>query len=340
MVHDSDNLDEPYMYEGSVSSHIVHRLHQAGFESKLSKSRSKQVETFPSNHLCYPGQIVHTKKKNLRLGHWLLGEYNANVEPYGMVIGTRSAELKVEWLLPNVFIERELQSTPPVSLNTDDIQSGDIILYDRSERPKNGLSSQLKDACYSPDFAYGNFVGFKDPAGAAVKYGRQAEEPGAHAIFNRIPRVETDGFDMNIFRVVQTATTLVIEWQNGIRTLESACDLEPYQDIDDHDVWPGDKISHQEYEQAFSEDGTDFIRMKKIGVVQSVSKERTARVRWFEVSPLSSNICRPLGVLSKLLALKLGADSSSSYVSLFFALTTVIVLGIVMLTLLFARILS
>ena len=272
------------MYEGSLSSHLVHRLHQAGFESKLSKSRRKQVESFPSHGLCYPGQIVHTKKGNLRLGRWLFGAYDPNVEPYGMVVETRSTELEVEWLLPNLFVERDLQSPPSVLLNTDDINSGEIILYDRNKNSKECLSSQLRDACYSPDIAYGHLVAFKDPAGAAVKYGRKAGDSSAHTIFNRIPRVETQGFDMNIFTVVQTATKLVIEWQNGSRTLESACILEPYQDPDDHDVWPGDKISNQEYERPFSEYGTDFIRMNRIGVVQSVSKERTACVRWFEVS--------------------------------------------------------
>ena len=288
-VEDPQSLDAPCFYEGSSSSHFVHRLRQMDFKSLHSRASRGNVQSRSLNGSCYPGQLVHTKKANLRLGRWLFGAYDPNIEPYGLVVDSPCMEMEVEWLFPNIFRERESHFAPPTLLNTDDINSGEILVYDRTKRPMECLSPQLKGSSYGPDIAYGHLVRFKDPARAALKYSRKAQGPSSQAPFNRIPRVATQGFDMNVFVVTQIKTQVLVEWQNGNTSSEDSTSLDSYLDPDDHDVWPGDKVSLLESEEHLNDNGLDYVRIYKIGVVQSVSEERIARVRWYEVSHISES---------------------------------------------------
>lgn len=71
------------------------------------------------------------------------------------------------------------------------------------------------------------------------------------------------------------------QWQDESISEESASRLDPYLNPDEHEVWPGDKVSYIPDEKKTDEHGSDFIFTKKVGVVQNVSQERIARVQWY-----------------------------------------------------------
>ena len=142
--------------------------------------------------MCYPGQIVHTKKANLRRGRWKFGAYNPNIEPYGLVVDARCVQLEVEWLCPNLTALNAPRESgpPPRLLNTDDFETGDIIVYNRNKTSGKAIAPWLSKASYSPDFTFGHLVRYQD----------RMDIP------DRIPRTETQGFDMNVYQVTQTIT--------------------------------------------------------------------------------------------------------------------------------------
>lgn len=128
-VQDSQELETPCYYEDSPSAHFSHRLYKAGYQNKYGSKNLTHPRSIPTDGYCHPGQIVQTKKANLRRGRWLFGAYDPNVEPCGMVVQSRCVELAVQWLFPNILRERKSQSAPPDLLDTDDIDSGDILVY-------------------------------------------------------------------------------------------------------------------------------------------------------------------------------------------------------------------
>lgn len=63
---------------------------------------------------------------------------------------------------------------------------------------------------------------------------------------------------------------------------EVSVQLHPYLNPDEHDVWPGDKVSLKAEEQTLAGDSAGSVRAHKVGVVQRVdAAERIAEVRWF-----------------------------------------------------------
>jgi len=171
-------------------------------------------------------------------------------------------------------------------------------VYDRSRLPLNPTIGQLSNASYSPDTGLGHRVRFKDPAGAAVKYSNIPIDPdvvsqsptvtpnNSKALFrhfDRIPRAATQGFDMNILQVISTSTKVIVRWQDFSMTEEDSVQLYPYLNPDEHDVWPGDKVSLKAEEEALGGDSARSVRAHKVGVVQTVDPlGRMAQVRWFQ----------------------------------------------------------
>ena len=123
-VQDAQELETPCFYEDSPSAHFSHRLYKAGYRGRYGSNAAHHPSAFPTDGYCYPGQIVQTKKANLRLGRWMFGAYDPNVEPCGIVVQSRCVKMAVEWLFPNILIERESQFFPHSILDTDDIESG------------------------------------------------------------------------------------------------------------------------------------------------------------------------------------------------------------------------
>lgn len=282
VVEDPEELEEPYWIPGTPSYELAQRLDRAGYYRYNTPSVSKPQST-PAEP-CYPGQHVQTKKGNLRCGRWKFGAYDPAVTPRGIVAEVRNVQLEVRWLSP-IAPQEGPQLRPSMLLEAENLETGEVIVYDRSKAPKEPVASALANASYSPDIGFGRRVRFKDPTSAAVKYGAATEgatHPNSTPIFDRIPRAVTQGFDMNVLQVVATSTRVTVRWQDYSITEEDSTQLFPYLIPDEHDVWPGEKVSFLPDEEKLGAE-IPIIRLHKVGVVQSVdARERIARVRWFE----------------------------------------------------------
>ena len=167
----------------------------------------------------------------------------------------------------------------PYILDADVLQTGNVKVYNRSRLPKQPMVLTMPGATYSPDTGFGNRVRFRDPGGAAVKYA---------STFKRIPRAQTQGYEMNVLHVSSTQTKVLVRWQDCSTSEEFSNSLLPTQNVDEYDVWPGDKVSLKADEQTTaawqtSQGATPGVLLARtIGVVQSVNAaERLAKVRWF-----------------------------------------------------------
>lgn len=282
VVENPAELEEPYWIPGTPSYELVQRLDRANYYQHYSSTINKP-QSIPAEP-CFPGQQVQTKKGNLRCGRWKHGAYNPTVTPRGLVVDVRNISLRVHWLFSNSSPEVS-PLPPPTFLNHDTLESGKVIVYDRSKVPKQLAANTLANACHSPDTGFGHRVRFKDPSSAAVKYGpagRNITHPSSKPIFDRIPRLSTQGFDMNVLQVVATSTKVTVQWQDCSVTEEESAQLFPYLNTDENDVWPGEKVSFLPDEEKLGDD-VPIIRLHKVGVVQSVdARERIACVRWFE----------------------------------------------------------
>lgn len=285
VVEDPEELEEPYWIHGTPSYELAQRLDRAGYYQYSPRKHAPGVgkpQSIPAEP-CYPGQHVQTKKGNLRCGRWKAGAYDPNITPRGIVVDVRILQIEVRWLCSTTSVAPPLP--PSTLLGVEELESGEIVVYDQSKLPKQPVASILANASYSPDTGFGHNVRFKDPTGAAVKYGPHSEgatHTSSMPIFDHIPPAATQGFDMNVLRIVATSTKVTICWQDCSATEEDSTQLFPYSNPDENDVWPGDKVSFLPDEEKLGDD-VPIIRLHKVGVVQSVdARERIARVRWFE----------------------------------------------------------
>ena len=299
VVEDPEELEEPYWIPGTSSYELAQRLDRAGFYQYWPKNSHPGIGK-PRAGLaepCYPGQYVQTKKGNLRCGRWKFGAYDPTVPPRGIVVDVRCIELEVRWLYPNQSLPlRDQVEPPPGLLGSDELESGRVIVYDRSRLPRRSTADELPYASYSRDTGFGHRMRFRDPAGAAIKYGHSSinienkESVSNSSHFHRIPRSATQGFDMNVFQVTSTSTTAMVRWQDCTVTVEKAIDIKPYLNPDEHDVWPGDKVSYIPEEAPVDDNTRGVIRIRKVGVVQRVDAAgRIATVRWFKNTDLVVN---------------------------------------------------
>ena len=279
VVENPAELEEPYWIPGTPSYELVQRLDRAGYYQHYPPTINKP-QTIPAEP-CYPGQHVQTKKGNLRCGRWKFGAYNPNIAPRGIVVDVRNVQIEVRWLSSSSSPEAPL-FPPSTFLNREELETGEVVVYDRSKVPKQLAANTLANASYSPDTGFGHRVRFKDPTGAAVEYRPKITQPSSVPVFDRIPRFATQGFDMNVLQVVATSTKVTVQWQDCSITEEESVQLFPYMNTDENDVWPGQKVSFLPEEEKLG-DEVPIIRLHKVGVVQSVdARERIARVRWFE----------------------------------------------------------
>lgn len=282
VVENPAELEEPYWIPGTPSYELVQRLDRAGYYQHHTPTINKP-QSIPAEP-CFPGQQVQTIKGNLRSGRWKSGAYNPTITPRGLVVDVRNISIEVRWLSSNSSPEVS-PFPPPTVLSRDTLDSGKVIVYDRSKVPKELAADTLANASHSPDTGFGHRVRFKDLSAAAVKYGpagKNITHPNSMPIFDRIPRASTQGFDMNVLQVVATSTKVTVQWQDCSVTEEESAQLFPYLNTDENDVWPGQKVSFLPDEEKLGDD-VPIIRLHKVGVVQSVdARERIARVRWFE----------------------------------------------------------
>lgn len=270
VVESVDELEVPFYVPGSQSLSLVQKLHRLGFVRHAFKTSASSLNTMPIDY-CYPGLFVQTKKGNLRRGSWKFGAYDPNIAPQGVVVDVRIVELNISWLSSGFASD---QSSPPVILNSDILNSGEVKVVDRGGLPQQPLAPTLQQATWASQFCFGHHVRFKDPASAAVK---QSPE------FERIPRTASSGFDMNVFEITSTRTNILVRWQDGSVSEHDSNTLVPMIDLTKYEAWPGRKVSFKPEETSREMNGDKYILAKMIGVIQTVNPaERLATVRWFD----------------------------------------------------------
>lgn len=222
------------------------------------------------------GDVVTTKKSNLRRGRWIYGAYNASVAPTGFVVDVHQISIAVDWLahhpIPVVSDEFDgIMDEPNNDLDSDDIQSGELSMYDRRELPADSTNGHATRINF--DMTSGDRVRFCNLDAACDKY--KGLSTGR---LDKIPRTSTLGYDMNVFLVVKTRTILDILWQDGTITERvDALDLVPYFDIDE-ELEPGSLISTKMQEINEWTKVSDHV-----GVVQAVSsQDQMGKIRWMD----------------------------------------------------------
>lgn len=244
-----------------------------------------ELESFPQHgqDRFEVGDLVKTKKGNLRRGRWIYGAYDANIKPHGVVVNSRAEEISVNWICRRIYPTEQsnLNPEPSQNLGTNEIDTGGLLIYDRSRIPpslEGGFGRCVDIEC-------GRRVRFKDLTGAVMKYNDQpsVQTDVRHPVLNRltvIPRTESLGFDINVFTVLDTTTTVKVLWQNCEITTESSRNLVPDINLEDEsEVWPGEIVVSNDKIKVRQQDWIE--QPSKVGIVQSVSAgERIAKVRW------------------------------------------------------------
>ena len=161
------------------------------------------------------GQHVVTTKSNLRRGRWILGEYDPNIEPHGIVVDVRTSVLTVNW------VAQRYQG--PGDSPTTFYTQPESELY-----PDNDPVVVLSNLSDPTSYQIGDRVRFLDRDVETGAYGAQ-----------RMDRRELGGFDGNVWMVVGTKTIVDIDWQDGTTSqgLE-AKHLRFYLNVDEYEGWP------------------------------------------------------------------------------------------------------
>ena len=283
VVEAADGLEIPLHVPGSSSHRLAQRLGLAGYRSSLRRRRTTYVphDSREAYRPFFPGQYVQTKKGNLRRGRWKFGAYDPNIEPRGLIVDVRVVEVHVEILYSDQI------GKDSITLHTDDIEHGKLKLVDKSRLPSNPIAKALPDAAIEIEEYYGCSVRLRDTA--TIKF-KQSERS------KTIPRTDTQGYDMNVFLVTSTQSRVLICWQDGSISSEETTSLIPLVELDQLEVWPGDKVSlstDQIELDTEPQDGILQLHAHTVGVVQTVnSVERLAKVRWFQDSNINIGLAR------------------------------------------------
>lgn len=244
-----------------------------------------ELESFPQQEQdrFEVGDLVKTKKGNLRRGRWIYGAYDANIKPHGVVVRSRAEEISVNWICRRIYPTEQsnLNPEPSQNLGTNEVKTGGLLIYDRSRIPpsvEGGFGRCV-------DILSGQRMRFKDLTGAVMKYNNQPsiQQSARHPVVNRlnvIPQTETLGFDINVFTVLDLTTTAKVLWQNCEITTESSRDLVPDINLEDEsEVWPGEIVVSNDKTKVHQQEWIE--QPDRVGIVQSVSAgERIAKVLW------------------------------------------------------------
>ncbi len=191
--------------------------------------------------------MVTTTKANLRRGRWISGTHDPNADPHGDIVDIRPVTITVRWLCRRIGAPEDgpwSKEEPPEELDTDVLNSGEVLVYDHSRLPLRASSESAESR--RVDLILGQVVRFKDICGAAMKYDGNHEvrlkEGTIHKNhLHRIPRTVSLGFDMNVFEIRSTETMVKVLWQDLSITTCPSIELIPDINIEDENtVWPGE----------------------------------------------------------------------------------------------------
>lgn len=121
---------------------------------------------------------------------------------------------------------------------------------------------------------------FQDPSAAVLKYhgARVKPDGGSMGQFEPVPPSLTDGYDMNVLRIVALGIRLCVKWQDATYSLEESTSVSPYKIPGDHNVYPGEVVQLKADAARLRNQGK-----QELGVVQHVdARRRLAQVKWFD----------------------------------------------------------
>lgn len=230
------------------------------------------------------GDIVKTKKGDLRLGRWIYGAYNPNTKPIGTIVNMRVVHVHVQWLQVRPVPGGAAGPPPPVTLEADDFNSSECRVYDRNRRPATHLryaGNTVSDA--ETEAVLDLKVRFRDLAAASAKYDGSTQ----HGKLIKREKRDHLGYDLNVFAIENFSTQVEVQWQDLSITALPSIDVEPDETglEDEHDVWPGEIVQTRDQAPVPGQDASErrVERASRVGVVQKVkSDDRLATVRWCE----------------------------------------------------------
>ncbi|KAL1917052.1 uncharacterized protein VTP21DRAFT_5250 [Calcarisporiella thermophila] len=210
------------------------------------------------------GQEVYAAPVVLRSARWIKGSYDPSRHCKCVVVYTIPIRAIVRWL----------------SCNQMKTRTRDYIEVEPDEEI-NCLEELkvFKSFAEHATFAIGDHVFFEKNDNSRSSATPDSENGS-----------EEDDIDYDAcMRVIGIQSKVDVEWQDlSIERGISSCELVPYLNVDDQDLWPYDyvvskTIEHEADSKVDTKEnnGQKFVNSERIGIVQSVNaKERTCRVKW------------------------------------------------------------
>ncbi|GAB7358896.1 hypothetical protein MBLNU230_g4117t1 [Neophaeotheca triangularis] len=229
------------------------------------------------------GDIVKTRKGDLRRGKWVYGAYNPDIKPIGTIVNTRVVTVNVQWLQSRPVPDGAPSPEPPEQLEADDLNSSECRIYDRTRKPTGDLSSNRTVSNATTEAMLELRVRFRDLGAACAKYDGSTH----HGNVVKRERNENLGYDLNVYAIESFTTDVEVQWQDLSITKSSSIDVVPDDGglENEHDVWPGELVQTRDQAsvpgQSAHTAGLSVQRASRVGVVQNVdAADRLATVRW------------------------------------------------------------
>ncbi|KAL8712602.1 MAG: hypothetical protein Q9220_003133 [cf. Caloplaca sp. 1 TL-2023] len=258
--------------------------HKFPFYTDFHKRSRSGLRFRPIEDFCYLGQRVRIRRAVLLKCLWLTGSHHPDSAMDGTVIDVRHELVDVRWMVSKID-----GFTPVNILERQLLESDDVIKYDPCRCPKQADGGEASfPQAQSPHIVANEFVVFRDPQrrkqicnGFLGDYDRDF----AFSDEQPIRRARLAGnTDILVFQIASTATSVMVQWQDGRITEERATSVFPYEEVDEYDLWPGEMVSLKEQQDSYQDPSFEkMIRTRMVGVVQSVdANERVAVIRWFD----------------------------------------------------------
>ncbi|KAL8674666.1 MAG: hypothetical protein Q9168_000974 [Polycauliona sp. 1 TL-2023] len=241
-----------------------------------------KIRVGPESHaLCHPGQRVRVKKNALAKGRWLSGTYTGAKSPKGVVLNVRCVMIQVQWRMPKPNAQTvNSPSMPPVYLMEEELGTGNIKKYDFSKSSESAGNDEDPFRA-STNMGPNEYVIRKNTN--IFRFGHESLTKSIEKQNELGPVLLANIPTWFAAEITSTTSRVKVQWQDNGTTDEASTDLCSYNEVDDHDVWPGEIVSlkgpetlqrDQEFER--------MMRTRAVGVVQSTNAvERTATIRWF-----------------------------------------------------------
>ncbi|KAL8925540.1 MAG: hypothetical protein Q9208_003431 [Pyrenodesmia sp. 3 TL-2023] len=280
IINDEDCLDERFHLPSTLLS----------IYTKVNRDSQGNYLVVPARP-CHYGQKVQVAPKVLSKSTWLLGSYRRHMKPEGVVINVTCLGVEIDWQLPRGHRESHSDTSikPDRVIFMNVLHNRDAFkTYDQCRYPDQ--PERTKDLVVTPWYvSAGEQVRVRDAKMAEDKYGCHIKGIPQRTVLSM--RWTPDApFESSIMaQVTSTTSTVKVRWQDNSVTEEPSTSLCPYDEVDDHDVWPGELVSRKDQEESCDDPSYEkMTRTRAVGVVQSVNAvERVALVRWFDSADIT-----------------------------------------------------